>query len=314
MVTNERRRPDRNVDLFWKISRHLGKRLFGHVQPRGYLQIQCADARSRLSPFHLANCVNYKNMQEESGEAKNNGNSNSKGRGEGEAKAGNHVRDGSPVRELSGSRYPTDPWHDLRNTLAVELSQSTKGGQDHSQQPQQPKRQPKQQQQNNHNHPNGNGQPSGSASASAQYRRSGDSQVHAGQRRKATESLTNGITGVDGGDRGHAPKRHKSDKTDAMRSHPDFWYPDGSVIIQVKRTQFRLHQSMLQKQSALFAAAFEETRNLYPELEVRVDERSLKGHDLPVYNLDGIDEMTADDFATLLTVIEEPMCVAASVG
>ena len=188
---------------------------------------------------------------------------------------------------------------------------STKGGQDHSQQPKQPKRQ---QQQNSQDHPNGNGQPSGSASASAQYRRSGDSQVHAGQRRKATESLTNGITGADGSDRGHAPKRHKSDKTDAMRPHPDFWYPDGSVIIQVKRTQFRLHQSMLQKQSALFAAAFEEMRNLYPELEVRVDERSLKGHDLPVYNLDGIDEMTADNFATLLIVIEEPMCVAASVG
>ncbi|KAI0262488.1 hypothetical protein BGY98DRAFT_1049955 [Russula aff. rugulosa BPL654] len=229
-----------------------------------------------------APAVSSPNMQEESGEAKNNGNNNSKGRGEGEAKAGNHSTKGGQGTQ-----------------------QNQNQDQDHSQQPNQPKRQPKQQQQHNHNHPNG--QPSGSGSGSAQYRRGGgsdDSQVHAGQRRKATESLTNGSTGADGGDRGDAPKRHK---TDVTRSHPDFWYPDGSVIIQVKSTQFRLHQSMLQKQSALFAAAFEETRNLYPELEVRVDERSLKGHDLPVYNLDDIGEMTADDFATLLTVIEEPM-------
>jgi hypothetical protein len=36
-------------------------------------------------------------MQEESGEAKNDGNSKSKGKGKGNAEVGNHVRDGSPV-------------------------------------------------------------------------------------------------------------------------------------------------------------------------------------------------------------------------
>jgi hypothetical protein len=58
--------------------------------------------------------------------ANNNGKSNGKGKGKGKgkAKAGNHVGDGggSPVRELSSTRHPSDPWDDLRNAWAVEFS------------------------------------------------------------------------------------------------------------------------------------------------------------------------------------------------
>ena len=216
-------------------------------------------------------------MQERGKEAGNNSKSKGKGKGKGKGKdkdkgkAGNHVRDGdgSPLHELS------DPWDDLRNAWAVEFSQSRKSGegthqnqnrnQNHSQQP-------KQQHQNHQNH-HPYGQQSGSAST--QNRRGCSSgQVHAGQKRRATESVTNGVTGTDDGDRGHAPNRQKSERRlpppppsrpnsepnafspgAAARSHPDFWYPDGSVIIQVQGTKFRLHQSTLRKFSTYFAAA-----------------------------------------------------------
>jgi BTB/POZ domain-containing protein len=74
----------------------------------------------------------------------------------------------------------------------------------------------------------------------------------------------------------------------SMRRHPDFWLYDGSVIIQVEKSQFKLHQSTLQKYSECFAATFR-------------DEPSPDS--LPVYRVTGTDT-TADDFAALLTVIE----------
>jgi hypothetical protein len=245
-------------------------------------------------------------------EAKNNSKSKGKGKGKGKGKAkgGNHVGDGSPSEKGGRSRRR----HPNQNQ-----------NQNRSQQQKQP---PKQQHQNQNHHPNG--QQSGSAS-SAQNGRGrgggGGGHVHAGQKRKATESVTDDITGTDdGGDRGQAPKRQKSEKRPRQppswstpdpepnadssgaeaRFHPDFWHPDGSVIIQVEKTKFRLHQSMLEKKSAYFAAAFGEKgshrRGGRAYLEVEIDERSLNGHHLPVYR---VSETTADDFATLLTVIEE---------
>jgi hypothetical protein len=270
-------------------------------------------------------------------EAKNNSKSKGKGKGKGKGKAkgGSHVGDGSPVRGLSNSRHPTDPWDDLRNAWAVEFSQSEKGGRSRRRHPnqnqnqnrsQQQKQPPKQQHQNQNHHPNG--QQSGSASFAHNGRGrggGGGGHVHAGQKRKATESVTG-----DRGDRGQAPKRQKSEKRPRQppswstpepepnadssgaeaRFHPDFWHPDGSVIIQVEKTKFRLHQSMLEKKSAYFAAAFGEKgshrRGGRAYLEVEIDERSPNGHHLPVYR---VSETTADDFATLLTVIEESTCV-----
>ena len=216
-------------------------------------------------------------MHEESGEARKNGNNKSKGKGKdkGNAEVGNQVRDGSPRRN--------DPWDDLHNSLAVEISQSRKGGQGT-------------QQNQNQNHSQ---QQSGSVSASRRLMGAGCQVVAAVHKRKVTEN----------GDRGHALKRHKSD---GARSHPDFWYPDGSVIIRVENTKFRLHQTMLKKKSAYFAAAFaRDGGRAY--LEVGVDAQSLNGDRLPVYNIRlpayRVVETTADDFAMLLTVIEDPMWV-----
>jgi hypothetical protein len=287
-------------------------------------------------------------MRERGKKAENNSKSKSKGKGKGKAKAGNHIGDGSPVRELSSSRHPTDPWDDLRNAWAVEFSQSKKGGpsrgthqnQNHSQPPKQKQHQNQNQNRDRNHHPNG--QQSGSAS-SAQNRRGrggggggSGGHVHAGQKRKATGSVTNGITGTDDDRGGRAPKRQKSEKRPqpqpppprsnrdpdpnadsdspgaAARPHPDFWLPDGSVIIQVEQTKFRLHQSRLRKFSGYFAAAFGEKGNHHHKrggrayLEVEIDERSPNGHHLPVYR---VAETTADDFAALMTVFEEQTCV-----
>ena len=305
---------------------------------------------STAARVHVVKREQSDNMQK-SGNANNNSKSKGKGKGKGKANAGKHVRDGSPMRELSSSRHATDPWDDLRNAWAVEFSQSEQGGQgtqhnhghDHSHSQQQ--RQQKQHQNRNNNHQNNNhhnnnnhnnnhhhGQQSGSASAqNRRGRGGGGGQVHAGQKRRATESITNGTTGADDGDRGHAPKRHKSERRPppppsrsspdhepnprssdaAARPHPDFWYPDGSVIIQVEKTKFKLHLSTLQKNSGYFAAAFgkkgSHNRGGRTYLEVEVDERSPNGHHLPVYR---VGETTADDFATLLTMVEGPtMCV-----
>ncbi|KAI9440079.1 hypothetical protein H4582DRAFT_1812363, partial [Lactarius indigo] len=87
----------------------------------------------------------------------------------------------------------------------------------------------------------------------------------------------------------------------------DFWHPDGSVVVEAENTKFKLHQSMLKKNSAYFASLFQKkgmpSQGGRAYLEVEADERSPNAH-IPVYR---ISETTADDFAALLTVIEEPM-------
>ena len=255
---------------------------------------------SSAARLHVVKTEPSGNMQ---GKAK----TKNKGKGKSKAKEGNHVRDGSPVRELASSGQKADHWDDLLRAWAGERSQSKKGGQGthHNHE---------QQQHHSHNH-HPNGQHSGSGSVQGRRGRGGGGHAHAGQKRKATEIVTDGPTN----DSGHAAKRQKGKKPppnpdsnldSGAAQHPDFWHPDGSVIIQVEETKFRLHQSTLQKHSAYFATTFLEKRgNRHggrAYLEVEVDERSPNGH-LPVYR---VAETTADDFATLLTVIEEPMCVS----
>jgi len=266
-------------------------------------------------------------MQEERGEVKNE--TKGKGKGKGKAKGENHVRHGSLVCELSRDRHAADPWDDFLNGWA-EFLQSEKGGQgthhnrnrnhNHNHNHNQQRKQQEQHHNHNHNHNHTHhpdGQQSGSGSSQSRWcRGDGGAQVHAGQKRSATETVSNGHNG-------HAVKRHKGERTPppssrsgpdpepnsdsgAMRRHPDFWLFDGSVIIQIEKTEFRLHQSTLQKYSEYFAAAFREKAGGYKRdgrayVEVEVDERSPSSHHLPVYR---VTETTADDFAALLTVIE----------
>jgi len=258
----------------------------------------------------------------ETGKGKGKQKNKGKGKGKGKGNAGggnNHVRDGSPAsasapaRELaSGTRHRADHWDDLHRAWAEEISQqSQKGGQaTHNY------HHHEQQHHDNHGHPDGQQSGTGhNRQGRGGGRGGGNGHVHSGQKRGAA-TATNDTTE----DGGHLAKRHKREKPPptALRSgpssvaqpHPDFWHPDGSVVVEVERTKFRLHQSMLQKHSAYFAFAFQkkgtQRRGGRAYLEVEVDERNPNGH-LPVYR---VTETTADDFATLLTVIEEPMCVS----
>ncbi|KAI0297308.1 hypothetical protein B0F90DRAFT_1740938 [Multifurca ochricompacta] len=114
-----------------------------------------------------------------------------------------------------------------------------------------------------------------------------------------------------------AAKRYKSQRSlghsDPARQHPDFWYQDGSVVIEIDLTRFCLHQSTLQKHSAYFSALFrgkgksKSDGRAYHELEG--GEPSQNGH-IPVYH---VCETTADDFVALLTVIEQPIKYAEEV-
>ena len=287
---------------------------------------------SSAARLHVVKTERSDDMQER-------GKNKTKGKGKGKAKGGNqHVRDGTPVRSWAGSKHGTDHWDDLRHAWAAELSQSKKGGghgqgsrhnhnHNHNHPQQQQQQQQHEQQHHNHNH-HPNAQQSGSGSGQSRQGRGGGGggggHVHAGQKRRTTETAMNGP--AENGR--HASKRRKSERqppppnpnpppdsnsnsgsggAGGAQPHPDFWHPDGSVIVQVERTKFRLHQSTLQKHSAYFAAMFLENGKKGGNrryLEVEVDERSPNGGHLPVYR---VSETTADDFASLLSLIEEPM-------
>jgi hypothetical protein len=82
------------------------------------------------------------------------------------------------------------------------------------------------------------------------------------------------------------------------RKHPLFWYPDGNVIVQIENTQFKLHRSWLVKRSGFFATVMGSTNYVGDQARVeQVDEDTI------CY----ISSTTADDFATLLTAIDEAM-------
>jgi hypothetical protein len=84
------------------------------------------------------------------------------------------------------------------------------------------------------------------------------------------------------------------------KPHPDFWYSDGSVILEVGNTKFKLHRSILQRHSAYFSSLFQKEA-AYLEVEKGIPDVAI-----PVYR---VRETTADDFATLLALTGKPMYV-----
>lgn len=51
------------------------------------------------------------------------------------------------------------------------------------------------------------------------------------------------------------PKRARidlEDPTDVTR-HPDLWFKDGSIVLKVQKTLFKVHQSLLSSHSTIFA-------------------------------------------------------------
>ena len=249
-------------------------------------------------------------MAEANAQAKGKGKGKNKGKGKAKGNP-NSVRDGppesAPVRELAAGRHGADHWDDLRRAWAGYLSQPKKGKGGH-----QPHHHPNQQNHHHQYHPHGGQRPESSPVQSNWNLRSGGGgsggggsgdHAQAGQKRKGKGKATNG-TADDGGQR--AAKRHKGNPGPsghgagaggAAEPHPDFWHPDGSVIIEVGKTRFCLHQSTLQKNSTYFADAFQKRGG---------HQSGKRAAQLPVY---WVDETTAEDFASLLTIIEEPMCV-----
>lgn len=97
-------------------------------------------------------------------------------------------------------------------------------------------------------------------------------------------------------------KLPKSEKSVAIaKPHPDFWYPGGSVILEVGNTKFKLYRSILQRLSAYLSSLFQK------EAEYLEVEKGIPNLTIPVYR---VSETTADDFATLLAWTKEPMCIS----
>lgn len=73
--------------------------------------------------------------------------------------------------------------------------------------------------------------------------------------------------------------------------HPDYWYDDGNVVIQIDNTQFKLYRGQLSRHSAYFADLFKE-----PAEETQ---RHVEGY--PHYVVDGTN---VEDFQALLGVVD----------
>jgi hypothetical protein len=86
-------------------------------------------------------------------------------------------------------------------------------------------------------------------------------------------------------------KRPKARKRDS-----DFWHLDGSVIIQVQNTMFRLHKSFLIRKSRYFADLLDSNG----ETEI-LDK-------CPVYSVE--EDLRADDFRNLLKALDDGMYVS----
>ncbi|KAI0943729.1 hypothetical protein AcW1_002820 [Taiwanofungus camphoratus] len=95
--------------------------------------------------------------------------------------------------------------------------------------------------------------------------------------------------------------------------HPTFWHLDGSVVLQVHKTLFKLHRSRLVQQSEYFAALFSGTRR-----GQATDEEDLEGEtngivqgeiidSCPVYK---ITTVSVEDFVSLLTALDSGIAYA----
>ena len=94
-------------------------------------------------------------------------------------------------------------------------------------------------------------------------------------------------------------------QTDALmhcQRSAHYWYLDGSVIIQVKSSLFKLIPIMLSRNSLYFKRLFEDK----PEGNVSTSDPAYV--EIPVFKLTGIGEsVTAEDFEKLLWAVENAM-------
>ncbi|GLB39146.1 hypothetical protein LshimejAT787_0603080 [Lyophyllum shimeji] len=89
----------------------------------------------------------------------------------------------------------------------------------------------------------------------------------------------------------------KRAKAEFYKKHPVHWHLDGSVLIQIGVTRFKLARSVLAYQSEWFRHTFERGEDAPERARELID-------NLPLYNLDGLG-VDADDFAVLLDAIND---------
>jgi hypothetical protein len=53
----------------------------------------------------------------------------------------------------------------------------------------------------------------------------------------------------------------------AIARHEDFWFTDGSVVLLVENTAFRIHQSILSRHSDVFADMFTVPQPMHDETD-----------------------------------------------
>lgn len=81
------------------------------------------------------------------------------------------------------------------------------------------------------------------------------------------------------------------DSSDYQR-HPDLWFDDGSVVLKVQKTMFKVHRTLLSSHSIVFADMFS-----VPQPAARDQIEGCPVVDVPD---------AANDFTYLLTAIYDP--------
>ncbi|GBE86563.1 hypothetical protein SCP_0904420 [Sparassis crispa] len=143
-------------------------------------------------------------------------------------------------------------------------------------------------------------------SATAQHSRS--TQVSDTKHAKHVQSLDTANADI------RPAKRARRETTSTFTQcarHPVFWHVDGSVILQVENTLFKLHRSRLAQDSSYFADLF---NNSSSRNSKSPDDSPIKGisktDDLERDFMDGClvykmpDDVSVDDFANLMTALE----------
>ncbi|KAI0059211.1 hypothetical protein BV25DRAFT_1157099 [Artomyces pyxidatus] len=103
------------------------------------------------------------------------------------------------------------------------------------------------------------------------------------------------------------PKRART--SSALNRHPDFWHLDGSVIVRVENTLFKLHRSRLAKHSKYFAQLFAakgkgKQADSGSDADVEADDAPSMTDGMATYL---VHETTVEDFERLLVLFDDPI-------
>jgi hypothetical protein len=94
-------------------------------------------------------------------------------------------------------------------------------------------------------------------------------------------------------DESTGPSGNPNASTVTSTRHPDLWFDDGSIVLKVETTLFRVHRTTLCKHSTVFADMF--------SIPQPLDQVTMEG--CPVVHLPD----SATDFACLLKALYDPL-------